>query len=116
MFKQKHVHEYSEQHYSRYPQSGNNPDVHQLMHGRQDVAYPSSGMLFNHKRERGPVADGTTQGPCRHGVREGSQTREATCCLVPFIETSRIGKSVEIEDRSVVSRGCRGARIGGLTA
>ena len=32
--------------------------------------------------------------------------------MVPFIEVSRIGKSVEIDGSFIVARGCRGARIG----
>ena len=38
--------------------------------------------------------------------------QKATYCVVPFIETSKIDKAVEIEGGLVIARGCRGARIG----
>ena len=38
-------------------------------------------------------------------LSERSQTRKATYCIIPLIEMSRVGKSIDLETRLVVARG-----------
>lgn len=78
MLTQKLVREGSEQPYSQKPESGNNPDVRQLMQGRQNVASvasPHNRMLFNRQRERGPVAGCTTVPADMVRVREARREK-----------------------------------------
>ena len=45
-------------------------------------------------------------------LNERSQAQEATCCMIPLCEMSKMAKCIETESGLVVAKGCREGAMG----
>lgn len=70
-------------------------NVHQLtMVDKQNAAHPYNGMLFGHKEGDEVLTCAATWTDLEDIMRrERSQTRKATCCVLPFTANLQIGQT-----------------------
>jgi len=71
-------------------QSGNNPNIHQVMKENQEVCYPYSGILFSHKKEAKYCY---MMNPENVMLSGRSQMQKAAYYMTHLYEMSRRGKS-----------------------
>lgn len=79
----KPVYRCSQQHYSPQPKSGNNPNVHELMHGQAGMVPPYNGVSSSRKKEA------SADTCCNMSelwklLRESSLTQETTEYMILF--------------------------------
>lgn len=78
---------HSEQHYSRWPNGGKNPDVHQLVNGRTNVASRCNKVSFGKKEW--VTTPATAWGALRTVGARHEKTRACDPSSLGFLDSSR---------------------------